>query len=58
MGLPLGWYILSLLHIFLVEQAFDNAGVSKRVRDASIIRIQGDDLFGFWPHKVAVAYDE
>jgi len=57
MGLPVGWTVLSLLHIFLVEEALRRSG-NLNLKKSVFIRILGDDLVAFWPAKVNDEYNK
>jgi hypothetical protein len=57
MGMPLGWTILSMLHIFIVREALLRSGCW-HLQKLVFIRILGDDLLAFWPKQANRAYSD
>jgi len=55
MGLPLGWTILSMLHIYIVNRVLVELRVKRK---HVLVLILGDDLVGYWPRKCDALYNK
>jgi hypothetical protein len=51
MGMPTTWFLLSLCHLFWIEEACEIAPEFRR--SAAVC---GDDLVAFWPQEVIDRY--